>query len=63
MNDLLQSKLDDKIILDSFNHLFDYLYRKRLKEKIPVIEDIEELKKYFYKLCDIADEKSIIFSQ
>lgn len=54
--DKLNSNLPEKVILNSMNHSFDYLFRKRLGLEAPIAKSIPELKKNFYHLCDVLDK-------
>jgi len=55
--DFLNSNLPEKLLLEIMNKSFEYLYKKRLGLDAPVARNREEIKKYFYKLCDILDSK------
>ncbi len=54
--DKINSHLPEKILLESMNHSYDYLYRKRLGLKAPICKNEKEIRKSFYKLCEILDE-------
>jgi hypothetical protein len=56
--DFLNSNLLRNILLKIMNGCFRYLYKKRLKIKNPVAKNKKEIKRYFYKLCDILDKKN-----
>ncbi|MCR4327856.1 MAG: hypothetical protein NUV46_04735 [Nanoarchaeota archaeon] len=53
--DVINSQISDNLILKLMNSLFDFLYRKRLGLNPPYAKDKKQVKKYFYKLCDIID--------
>jgi hypothetical protein len=55
--DFLNSNLPEKLLLEIMNKSFEYLYKKRLGLEAPIAKNREEIKKYFYKLCDILDNK------
>jgi hypothetical protein len=38
------------------SYYFDILYRKRLGLKSPLLKSKEDVKKAFYKFCDIIDK-------
>ena len=54
--DALNSNIPEKILLDIMNGCFKYLYKKRLGLEPPIAKNREEVKKYFYKLCNILDK-------
>lgn len=56
--DCLNSNLSEKTFLKIMNACFDYLYRKKLRIKNPnsFAKNRIEVKKYFYKLCDLLDD-------
>lgn len=56
--DFLNSNLPEKLFLKIMNNSFEYLYRKRLGLEYSTAKNHEEVRKYFYKLCDILDELS-----
>ncbi|MBS3172284.1 hypothetical protein J4438_01720 [Candidatus Woesearchaeota archaeon] len=54
--DYLNSNLPRELLIKIMNSCFEYLYKKRLKIENPVANNEKEIKKYFYKLCNILDE-------
>ena len=54
--DKINSHYPKEIFLRAMNSYFDYIFRKRLGLKAPVSKNIMDVRKYFYKLCDILDE-------
>ncbi len=56
--DFLNSNLSKDMLLDIMNDCFKYIYKKRLRLEPPIAKNREEIKKYFYKLCDILDKKN-----
>ena len=57
MYNRINSNYDEKFLLKVMNHYFDFLYRKRLGLKSPEAKNKEEVKKYFYEMCDIIEKK------
>ena len=56
LNDIFNSGYDSKVVISVMQHLYDYLYRKRLNAKTPTIRNISDAKKYFYELCSLMDK-------
>lgn len=56
LNDFIQSGFEENMIVSVMNPLFDYLYRKRLCLKYVEAKDLQEIKKRYYSLCDLADK-------
>lgn len=56
LNDFIQSGLEENMIVNVMNPLFDYLYRKRLCVKYVNAKNLQEIKTRYYYLCDLADK-------
>jgi len=56
LGDKINSNYPEDLLVRTMNHSLDYLYRKRLKLKSPIAKNKEDIKKYFYELCDKLDE-------
>lgn len=54
--DSLNSNLPRKVFLEVMNGCFKYLYKKKLGIEAPIAKNREEVKKYFYELCDLLDK-------
>jgi len=57
-SDLCNSSLPDELLLKSMNDNFDSILKKRLKLEKRKAENIEEIRKVFYDICDTLDELS-----
>ncbi|MFA4960657.1 MAG: hypothetical protein WC548_03245 [Candidatus Pacearchaeota archaeon] len=55
MYNRVNSNYEEDFLIKVMSHYFDFLYRKRLGFKTPIPKSKKDVKKYFYKLCDIAD--------
>ena len=44
-----------KELVKKMNEFFDFVFRKRLKVRNPLANNVLECKKYFYRLCDVLD--------
>lgn len=55
--DKINSNYPEKFLVSVMNYYFDFLYRKKLKLKPPKAKNKKEVKKYFYKLCNLLDKK------
>jgi hypothetical protein len=53
--DRLNSIHDEAFLVKVMNYYFDILYRKRLKLKFDLAKNKKDVKKVFYKFCDIID--------
>ena len=56
MYDKINSHYSEKFLIKIMDHYYDYLFRKRLKLKPPVIRNKKDIKKAFYKLLGILDK-------
>ncbi|MEK6873456.1 MAG: hypothetical protein AABW91_01315 [Nanoarchaeota archaeon] len=56
--DKINSHCPKEFLIKYMNHAFDYIYRKRLGLKAPVVKNEKDVKKYFYQLCVILDKLS-----
>jgi hypothetical protein len=54
--DSLNSNVPEDILLKIMNGCFKYIYKKRLKIENPIAKNKEEVKIYFYNLCEILDK-------
>ena len=57
--DRIHSCYSNKILIDLANHNYDYLYRKRLGLKSPVIKNVKDIRQALYNLCEVLDKLDI----
>lgn len=55
--DIINSHIQNKLLLKLMNSLFDYVMRKRLKVKPLKAKNEKEVREIFYKICDLAEKK------
>lgn len=53
--DRINSNYLDKFLIKVMSYYINFLYKKKLKLKAPIIKTEKDVKKYFYELCDIVD--------
>ena len=53
--DRINSGYSESNLVNVMNSYYDQIYRKKLNIKPPVAKNEKEVRKYFYKLCDILD--------
>ncbi len=56
MYDHTNFPLPKKFLMKISNYYFEYLYKKRLGLKAPIAKNKDDIKKYFYELCEILDK-------
>lgn len=54
--DKIHSRYPENFLVEVMNYYFDFLYRKKLGLKTPHAKNVKEVKKHFYRLCDILDK-------
>jgi len=54
--DKINSHYPNDLLINSMNHYFDYLFKKRLGLKTPIAKNEKDVRKIFYQLCDKLDK-------
>jgi len=54
--DKINSHYPEPLLIKAMNHYFEYIFKKRLNLKSPVTKNKKQVKKYFYKMCNIIDK-------
>lgn len=54
--DRTNSNYSEDFLIEIMEFYFDFLYRKRLGLKAPILKNRKDVRKYFYELCDKLDE-------
>ena len=52
----INSHYPEQLLVKEMNHNYDYIIRKILKLEPLITKNKEQVKEYFYKICDIIDE-------
>lgn len=54
--DKINSHYPDKLFIESMKHFLDFIYRKRLGLKTPLVKTRDQAIGAFYRLCDILED-------